>query len=487
MRIGPAPAPPVWRRFVRDRPELLVAGAVGLLLLLTSNRYGYHRDELYFLAAGRHLDWGYPDQPPLVPAVARLMSVLLPDSPLTLRLPSTLVAATVTALSGAMAGRLGADTRGRALAAASTGICGFVLGMGHLLSTSTFDLLGWTVLTYLLLRLLQGADPRLWLVAGLVAGVTLQANVLVGFLLAGLVAGVLLAGPRSLLASPWPWVSGVLALLIGLPYLVWQGSHDWPQLDVAHNIAAGGSGSSASRAAFLPLLLLEVGPWLLPVWLQGLLRLSRDRALRCFAVTFVLLLPVFVVAGGKPYYLAGLFPLLFAAGAQPFLEQVRRRWVVPVLLVLSAPALFFTLPLLPVSAVDPVIAVNYDAGETIGWPQFTHQVAAAYADLPAGTAIVTSNYGQAGAIDRYGGPLGLPSAYSGHNGYAAWGHPRDSAPALVVGVDPALLASTCTEVRPLGRITSPSDVDNDENGTELRLCVPAHPWRELWPSFTHLG
>jgi hypothetical protein len=359
--------------------------------------------------------------------------------------------------------------------------------MGHLLSTSTFDLLGWTLLTYLLLRLVRESDTRLWLVAGLVAGVTLQANVLVGFLLAGFVAGVLLAGPRRLLRSPWPWVAAAVALLIGLPYLVWQGQHDWPQLDVARGIAAGESGSSASRAGFVPLLLLEVGPWLLPFWLVGLVRLGRDRALRCFAVTFVVLLVVFVVAGGKPYYLAGLFPLLFAAGAQPFLDRVRHRWVVPALLLLSTPALVFTLPLLPVSAVDPAVAVNYDAGETIGWPRFTRQVAAAYDALPRGTAIVASNYGEAGAVDRYGGELGLPSAYSGHNGYAAWGHPSGSTPALLIGFGPALVADSCAEARTVGRLTSESDVDNDENGAVLTWCVPTRPWRALWPSFTHVG
>ncbi|WP_148046752.1 ArnT family glycosyltransferase [Nocardioides pocheonensis] len=485
---GSSPARPGrWQGLVRTRPELVVAATGGLLMLLTSGRYGYHRDELYFLEAGRHLAWGYPDQPPLVPAAARLMSLLLPDSPMTLRLPSTLIAATVVALSGAMARRLGAAPAGQVLAAVTTGICGFVLGMGHLLSTSTFDLIGWTLLTYLLLRLLQGGGARLWLYAGVVAGITLQANVLVGFLLAGFVAGVLVAGPRTLLRSPWPWIAAVLALLVGLPYLVWQGAHGWPQLDVARGIARGDSGSSASRVAFLPLLLLEVGPWLVPVWLFGLVRLGRDRVLRCFAVAFVLLLVVFVLTGGKPYYLAGLFPLLFAAGAQPFLDRVGRPWVVAAVLVLSTPALVFTLPLLPVSAVDPVIAVNYDAGETIGWPRFTRQVADAYAGLPPGTAIVTSNYGQAGAIDRYGGPLGLPSAYSGHNGYAAWGHPPGKTPALVIGEDPALLADSCTDLRTLGRISSPSDVDNDENGTVLRWCVPARSWRELWPSFTHLG
>lgn len=475
------------RDALRARPELVPAGAVGLLLLLTSGRYGYHRDELYFLEAGHHLAWGYPDQPPLVPAIARVMSALVPDSLVALRLPSTLAAVAVVALSGAMARRLGAGRGGTVLAASATAVCGFVLGMGHLLSTSTFDLLGWTVLTHLLLRLLQGDDPRRWLLVGLVAGVTLQANVLVGFLLAGFVLAVVLVGPRSLLVSPWAWGAAVLALAIGAPYLLWQATHDWPQLDVARGIARGDSGSSASRAAFLPLLVLEAGPPLVVIWVWGLVRLARDRALRSLAATFGILLVVFLATAAKPYYLAGLLPLLLAAGSQPFLDAVRRRWVAPALLVLNAPTLVFTLPLLPVSAVDPVVAVNYDAGETIGWPGLVQQVANAYAGLPPGAAVVTANYGQAGAIDRYGHAAGLPRAYSGHNGYAAWGHPPGTVPALVVGGEPDLLARSCAELRTVGRLRSPSDVDNDENGTVLRSCVPRRPWASLWRDFTHLG
>jgi Dolichyl-phosphate-mannose-protein mannosyltransferase len=399
----------------------------------------------------------------------------------------------VVSLAGAMARRLGAARGGQLLAASATAICGFVLGMGHLLSTSTFDLLGWTVLTYLLLRLVQDRrdgrwqdERRLWLAAGLVAGLTLQANVLVGFLLVGFVAGLLLAGPRSMLRSPWPWVAAAMALALGLPYLLWQAGEGWPQLDVARGIARGESGSSAPRAAFVPLLLLEVGPWLLPIWAWGLARMWRDRALRCFAATFVFLFVLFLAAAGKPYYLAGLFPLLFAAGAQPLLDRARR-WVAPVLLVLSAPALFFTLPLLPVSAVDPVVAVNYDAGETIGWPELVRQIGTAYSTLPRGTALVTGNYGQAGAIDRFGPALGLPRAYSGHNAYAGWGAPRARVPALVVGVDDQVLRRACADLRVVGRLSSPSGVDNDENGTVLSYCVPAQHWRTLWPLFTHLG
>lgn len=469
------------------RPVVGVAAAVFGVLVLLASRYGYHRDELYFLEAGRHLAWGYPDQPPLVPALARVISAVAPDSLLALRLPSAMVAAGVVLLAGLMAQRLGAGRGGQVLASASTALSGFVLAMGHLLSTATVDLLGWTLVTYLLLRLLQGDDRRLWLLVGLVAGVTVLANVLVAFLLAGFAVAVLVVGPRRLLVSAGPWGAAGLAVLLGLPYLVWQANHGWPQLDVAGAIAEGGSGSSASRLLFIPLLVLQVGPWLLPLWLFGLVRLWRDAALRSLAATFAVLLVTFLVAGGKPYYLAGLFPLLFAAGAQPFLDRVRRPWVAPALLVLSTPALVVVLPLLPVRWTDPVVAINYDAGETIGWPQLVQQVATAHEGLPPGTGILTGNYGEAGAIDRYGPALGLPQAFSGHNGYGEWGSPPGSVPVLAVGVDPTLLQQACRELRSEGELVNAFGVDNEENGTSLSFCVPHRPWSELWPRFRHLG
>jgi hypothetical protein len=280
----------------------------------------------------------------------------------------------------------------------------------------------------------------------------------------------------------------VLAALIALPYLGWQAHHGWPQLDVARSIAAGGSGSSVSRPLFLPMEVLQVSPPLLLLWVPGLLRLLRDNRLRCFAVAFLLLQVVFLVAGGKPYYVGGLFPLLLAAGAQPFLDRVRRPAVAATAVIaLSTPALVFTLPVLPLQDAGIAVAVNGDVGETIGWPRFTAQVANAYRRLPVGSAILTDNYGEAGALDRYGPRWGLPRAHSGHNGYGLWGPPPGRVDALVVGVPKSVLSTICTSVTQLGVLTSPHEIDNDENGTRLYTCRPVAPWASLWPSLRHLG
>src|SRR5258708_694990 len=99
-------------------PVIVAALLLAALLIAFSGRYGYHRDELYFLACGRRLAWGYPDQPPLVPVIARLVSGLAPASLVVLRLPSAVASAVLVLLTGLIARELGAERAAPALAAA---------------------------------------------------------------------------------------------------------------------------------------------------------------------------------------------------------------------------------------------------------------------------------------------------------------------------------------------------------------------------------
>ncbi|GAB2622480.1 glycosyltransferase family 39 protein [Nocardioides ginkgobilobae] len=444
------------------RPASIAAGLTFLLLVATASRYGYHRDELYFLAAGRHLDWGYPDQPPLVPLLARGLDT---GSLTLLRVPSALSAALVVFMAGLMARRLGASTFAEWVASIRTALSGLVLATGHLLSTSTVLILGTTTLTFLVVLLSQGANPRLWLLAGLVGGLTFQGHVLVGFVL---LAIALVSRRRR-----GPVAAGFIALTIGASYLIWQATHGWPQLEVAADIAEGGSATSVSRSLFLVTLVLQLGLWLTPVWVLGLWRSIRDRTLRPLPAAFLLLVALFLVIGGKPYYVGGFLPFLMAAGAQPLVDAVAR-WVPAALLAASAPAFVFTLPVLPVDSVGPVLAINPDAGETIGWPSFADQVEHVVAP---GQVVITANYGQAGALQRY---TDL-EVFSGHNGYGLWAVPPGSSPAVLVGLDPDF----CRASRDLGEIDL--RVSNDEDGTALVRCLPERPWAQIWPDLRHPG
>lgn len=483
----------------------MVAGGVTALLIATSGGYGYHRDELYFLEAGQHLAWGYADQPPLTPLIARLMSVIAPGSLTVLRLPSAIAAGLTVLCTGLMARDLGGRGAAQLLAAASIGVSSVLLAVTHLLSTSSLDFLAWTVLTWLLVRLLRGGDRRLWIAVGALAGIALLNKVLVVFLMAAVLAGVVIAGPRRVLRDPWLWAGAVVALLIWSPNLWWQATHGWPQLELSRAIAAGSSGTSEPVALFVPFQLVLVSPLLVPVWIAGLVRLLRDpelRVVRSLAWAYVVLTVVFLLTRGKPYYLAGLYPALLAAGAPAVIAWIERGrgWgragLVTAAVALSAVvSITLMLPVVPATALPqtPIVDINYDAGETVGWAALVEAVADAHASLDAQeqtTAVVfTRNYGQAGAVDHFGARFGLPPAYSGHNSYAEWGPPPDSATtAIVVGYDAAFLEQHFGSVQRAGTVDNGIGVDNDEQGTPVWICRdPQRPWSQLWPALRHLG
>jgi 4-amino-4-deoxy-L-arabinose transferase-like glycosyltransferase len=479
-------------------PLAVLAGLLGGLLLTLAGRYGYHRDELYFLRAGREAAFGYVDQPPLTPLLAAAMDSLAPGSLLALRLPSALAAAGVVVLTGLLAREFGGGRTAQLLAAASIAVSAVLLLVGHLLSTTTLDLLVWTALSWLLVRALRDGGGC-WLAVGVVAGIGLQNKLQPAFLVAGVVVGVLAAGPRGALRSPWPWAGGLLALAVWAPNLAWQALNGWPQLRVAEAIAAGSSGTSEPWYHFLPFQLVLVSPLLVPVWIVGWWRLARDPGLRrwrAFAVAHAVLAVLFLVTGGKPYYLAGLYPVLLAAGAGPVVEWARagRRRTIAVgaaIVVSLGLNSVLMLPIVPVARLGgtPIVDVNYDAGETVGWPRLAARVEDVRAGLPSGEriAVLTANYGQAGAVDRFAPALG--PAYSPHNAYWSWGPPpEDAGTVLVVGYREERLTRWFGRVEEAARVDNGVDLDNEEQGATIWVATDRlAPWSEIWPELRRLG
>ena len=478
---------------------VLPLAALELLLELAfANRYGYHRDELYFRTAGRHPAAGYDDQGPVTPLLGWLSEAIFGESPRGLRVVSAVMVALVVIVVALLARELGAGSTGQLVAALGTAASAFVLAVGHLLSTTTFDLLVWTTTLLVVARILGGGDERLWLVAGVVIGVGLENKQLPLLLVLSLAIG--LAFDRRLLSvlrSPWVWGGAAIALAIWLPNLVWQGVNGWPQLELAGDIRQ--DEAAESRATLLPLQLLLVGPLLVPVLGAGLWALFRDAALRpwrSLGIAYVGLLVLLLVLGGKPYYAAPFLLCLLAAGAvvvERWLTTRARRALLAFALVLTAlVSIVLALPVVPADelAATPIGDLNEDAIETVGWPELAQTVARVHERLPAaqraGAVVFTGNYGEAGAIDRYGPGLGLPRAYSGHNAYARFGIPPGSAgPIIVLGFrSPDLAFEGC---RAAATIDNGVDLENEEQGGTVFVCArPRAPWAELWPELTHL-
>jgi 4-amino-4-deoxy-L-arabinose transferase-like glycosyltransferase len=485
-----------------DRWVGAIAGLVVVALVVTASRYGFHGDELYFVEAGRHLAWGYADQGPLTPFVARLASAVDDGSLTVLRLPSAVMTGAVVVVTAATARELGAGRMGQRIAACCVGFSVFVVFTGHLLSTSTVDLLVWTAASYWAVRALRTGADRYWIIVGAVLGVGLLNKPLPAFLGAAIVVGLAVAGPRRVLARPQLWLGGALAAVLAALFLIWQLAHGLPQLTVAHNIANGGSTSSQPRWALVPFQVLLVGPPLAPIWIAGLLRLFRDNAvreLRCLGWAWIVLAVVFVATGGKPYYLGGLLPVLVAAGAGPAERWLTRgrhglRTVLlsaAVLLNIAGTAVL-ALPLLPPDDAAGVVAVNPDVGETIGWPDLVATVAQVVRTLPNPSSVVllTSSYAEAGALDRFGGRYGLPQAYSGHNAFGYWGPPNAAADRPVVVVDYSIADADhyLLGCRLAATIDNSAGLVNDETSDTVLVCAGVRgSWAAQWPHIRHLG
>ncbi len=477
---------------------VVIASVQAAVLLATAARYGYHRDELYFIVAGSHPAFGYPDQPPLVPLLSWSMNALAPDSLVLLRTPSALAAAVTTMLAALIAREVGGGTRAQVIAAACTACSGFALAVAHLVSTTTFDLLSTTVLGWLAVRAVVRGSGASLLAAGVVVGVGVEAKPQVGLVAAVMVAALTLIGPRSLLRSWWAAGGAVAAVVLAAPYLIWQQQHGWPQLTVAGNIAGSQEGG---RAGFFPFQLVMVSPFLVPVWVAGLLapfRCRRWHQLRFVPITFAAMALLYFAGNGHAYYLASLYPLVLGLGAIPVGEWTTRtpthtRSLVAALALSAAVSGVIALPLVPERDLQGsiVMALNPAQGETVGWSRFVHTVTDAWRRVPAAerrhTAIFTGNYGEAGAVDLFGSQHRLPHAYSGHNGFSEWGMPppADTHTLLVGFASPADAGPYFERCRTLVTVNDGVGLNNQEQGLPVMLCAVAAGWPELWPHLTH--
>jgi 4-amino-4-deoxy-L-arabinose transferase-like glycosyltransferase len=353
------------------------------------------------------------------------------------------------------------------------------------------------VIALLALKLLRTGDGRWWIALGLATGIALENKYLVVLPLAALLIAVLIVGPREVLRSWWLVAGVVAAGLVAAPNLWWQISHDWPQLTVAGGISS--DDGTGNRIMFIPLQILQLSPLLVPIWVAGFLRMWRSPTLRwsrAVALAYPLLCVVVLAVGGKSYYALPLLLVLTAAGCQPTLDwrargrqSVRRNLLVAGAVLTAVTSAIFTLPVLPASAVNFVIPINAEQGEQIGWPELTSAVADAWQEIPADqrarATIFAINYGEAGAIAKFGPAHGLPAPYSGHMSFADFATPPDaqSGPVLLIEQSPTPYYEsrfgTCTQV---GKVDNGKGVDNEEQGTHLTLCTgPTKPWSTLWP------
>ncbi len=474
-------------------PVFVCGAVVASVLLVLAPRYGFHRDELYFMTNAEHPAWGFVDHPPVTPMLGWLSQFLFGDTLFGLRALTAVVAALIVVAGAAVCAELGGDRSAVVLTAAATATTSTVLAFGHMLTTPTVDVLVWTVSIWLLCRVIRTADPRWFVLLGVIVGVGLLNKFTVLYAVASFGAALVLLPQRTVLASRWVVVGALVAVILWAPNLWWQARNGWPVLELSAGIA---DEAAENRIMAVPFQVLFIGPPVaagVAVGWWGQLRGRALRDTRFISVGFVILIVLVIVTAGKPYYAAGALPALTAVAAIQLVDWSRRHrgLVAGVIAFNGMVTAALVLPLVPVWAVGdfPGTSVNPEPLEMIGWPAFVDQIAVEYARIDRGeisAIILTANYGEAGAIDRFGPARNLPPAYSGHNSYADVRQPEGSTgPVLVVGYrNPGEFLAGCLALDP---IVMPDDIDNEEQGAPLWRCDgPKRSWDQLWPEIRHI-
>ncbi len=488
-----------------DRRVIAIGGVVFAVLMVLSARYGYDRDELYFLDAARHLQASYVDQPGLAPLLARVSLSLFGVSLPGLRVWPALAAWVTVVVSGLTAREFGGGRRAQLLAAAGTGTMPVLLGAAHVANTTAYELLAWAGLALVVARIGRTGDCRWWLAGGLVTGLGLSDDHSAAFFAIALVIGTLLSGGRAMIWNRWFAAGAAIAVAFEVPDLWWQVQHGWATIAMTHALSQENGGlANIATWVFGQLGLVTLAlAW---VWVAGLRFLWRSgRPLwRALAWAYGLLFVVFALTtGSKTYYLGAAYVYLLAAGAVAIdgwlrARPGRMRNLLLAAAVTTAVALPIVLPVLPPADIAWTYKTNPTLGETVGWPQFVRTVGAVWRSLPprqrASAVIFTADYGEAGAINELGRGTGLPTAVSGQNSEWWWG-PGNPRASTVVAVAPgpvdvtgyaAYLRQFFAHVRLAATLSNPYGLHNQEWGGHVYICTGLRrPWAQLWPRLRH--
>ena len=494
---------------------LLAAVAIALQML-TNGRYGYFRDELYYMALGDHLAAGYVDLAPLAAWLMRISRMVLGDSLHALRLLPALANGAEIVLTGLLARELGGKRFAILLACTSVLVAPVILVDGDRFSMNAFESLFWMGCAYFVLRAINENEPKLLVWCGVLLGLGLENKHSTIFFLGSLTLGLLFSSQRKWLGSKWFWICAGIALLIAVPNLIWQYQHHFATLEDLENVRRSHKNVELPPLPFLVQQIMMLSPVSVLVWMAGLGYLlfhPQGKRYRWLGMTFVIFFVVMMLLHAKDYYLAPIYPMVFAAGGV-FWETVTHgrkslRWsrvaLATVVFVGGALAAPLVVPILPVEKVGPYTEglgiklprtethhsgmLPQHFGDEFGWPEMVAAVAGVYNAMPpaerAKTAILAGNYGEAGAIDFFGWRYGLPKAISAHQNYYFWGFREYTGENLILlqwDLDDA--QRWCWSVDK-GPVLEPYYAMEEEQYTILICHGFKKPLAELWPRLKH--
>ncbi len=490
------------------RSDAAVLSAFAAIILVVhfalGNGYGFHRDELQFLDDARHLAFGFVAYPPLTSFCGRIAIALFGISPQVLRLPAAVVNTISLVLAGLIARELGASRIAQFLTLCAA--LPLTLVFSSVLQYNTFDLLAWMLIVLFTAHLLRTGDERSWIGVGAGIGIGVLSKYSIAMPVASLLAALLLMpSQRHHLRSRWFWYGALTAAIIAAPNLIWLARHHFITLKMESHIHARDVRHGRAKGYYSDQIKFTL--FAFPLALAGLISLLRSPRFRLLSALYIGPFLLFALVKGRGYYLMPAYPLLFAAGAvalERFLSA-RQQWirllirpiVITALLVDAAILSYAYLPLWHVasSGWKWQIANNSDIRDEYGWPEFVAQVAAVRDTLPpedrARLAIITHNYGEAGAIALYGPQYNLPTPISGTNSFHDRGYgPYEPDTVIVTGTnleDQLHSFETCTVA---AHVQMPYNIQNEESADHPEILICRHlrfPWPAAWARSQEFG
>jgi uncharacterized membrane protein len=477
-----------------------------LLHLPVLTRYGYHHDELYFIACGKHLSFGYVDHAPLVPWIARLTTSLFGESLFALRILATLSTALTVFIAGLLVRRLGGGRFAQLITCLGMIIAPVFLRTGNMLCLPAFEPLFWILASYMVVRIIQENNPRLWLWVGLIVGFGLWNKHSMLFFAFGLVVGMLLTPMRKHFKSPWLYAAGAVALIMLSPNLIWQVNNDWPTLTFLLNLKAGVM-SGISALQFLAGQLLYLHPFNAVLWISGLLfflRSKGEKSCRLLGWIWIAVFVLLLVTKSKIYYLAPAYVILFVGGGIAVEKWVRRKaktWLKPVFIsaLLTGGLLLgpISVPYMDIDTTENYIhTITFGAFKNIyeltadlrsmfGWEKRVKAVADVYHGLSPEeqkqAVIWAFGYGNAGAIDYLGKEYGLPDSVSLTLSYWLWGVPKDKGNIVIcMGIKKKNIEHIFDEVEVAAEVEL-KHVNPWQSPFPVLICrSPKTPLPEIW-------
>lgn len=502
-----------------------------VLHFVFNSNYGYFRDELYFIACGEHLAFGYPDHAPLVALMAKTARVLLGDSLFAIRFFPAVAGALKIFLTALSVKEFGGKTFAAFLACLCVLCAPVYLAIDNLLSMNSLEPVFWMLAVYFAVRATKDAineNEKIhpsslvfhrsanWLFFGLFAGLGLMNKHSFVFFGFALVVGLLLTDKRKVFLNKYFWLGGAIAFLIFLPNISWQIQNDFATLELLQNVKTSGKNIVMSPLEFFVSQILAMMPTTFPVWLAGIWFFLFDktgRRFRFLGIAYLILLALMIFLKAKDYYLVPVYPMLLAAGAvwwEQIAEKIRAirfaKYALPILIFV--PAIIVAPSVLPILPIENLIAyqerigfkppkaeVSHDSplqqifSDQLGWQEMVAKVADVYNSLPpedrAKTGILAGNYGEAGAIDFFGGQYNLPKAISPHQSYFVWGPREYTGEVLILlGASKEEAEKRCESVEEKTEVNF-AYAESDEKYKILVCRRTKKPLPEIWHSIKH--